>query len=141
MTFVLGKLKSLRLLLPFAHSKVHCGFPSPADPYLDHSIDLNDELGCKRPECFLVRADGDSMVPTIFKNDLLIVDRSLKPRNNSIIICYLEGEFIVKRVYYQGSQVKLSSDNKAYKDIFIRDSSLDDFIVWGVVSHIIHETK
>ena len=76
---------------------VECGFPSPARDFTEGTIDLNEELIPRPNSTFIVRARGDSMIGSgIYPGDLLIVDRSLSPRNGSIIIAVLDGELSVK---------------------------------------------
>jgi DNA polymerase V len=112
---------------------VKAGFPSPADDYIEKSLDINDYL-VKNPDAtFLVRAQGDSMKDAgIISGDILVVDRSVRPVNNCIVLAVLNSEFTVKKFYKQADTVRLVPENSDYKCIIVKKS--DDFEVWGVVT-------
>ena len=125
------------MLLTFSKEAVECGFPSPARDFTEGTIDLNEELIPHPNATFIVRARGDSMVGSgIYPGDLLIVDRSIKPRNESIIIAVLDGELSVKILRFKNNQVNLSSSNKNYKDVLVSEEM--DFTIWGVCTNVIH---
>ena len=113
------------------------GFPSPAQDYLDGKLDLNSYLIEHPAATFFMRMSGDAMVYAgIFNNDLLIVDRSIEPQNNSIIIAVLNGELTIRRIIkskqYIYIETRLKENNiKITEDI--------DFNIWGVVTKVIHE--
>ena len=93
---------STSVKLPLYLSRVCAGFPSPADDYIDQEIDLNRHLIKNPLATFVVHAEGDSMTGEgIYSGDALIVDRSLKPRNNSIVIACIDGELTVKKLIYE----------------------------------------
>jgi DNA polymerase V len=120
-------------------SYVEAGFPSPAEEYLENSIDLNELLIKNPPATFLVRAKGESMIGVgIFEGSLLVVDRALEVRNGLICIAYVNGEFTVKRFFKKGSRIELHAANEAYNPIIIKDE--DQFEVWGVVRSVITKT-
>ncbi len=126
------------LKLKMATSQVSCGFPSPADDYLEKSIDLNEYLIKKPSATFLVRAKGDSMLGAgIFDNSILIVDRSLESRNGRICVVRINDEFTVKRFFHYGTHIVLKAENTKFKDKLIQLD--EDFEVWGVVRSIITE--
>ena len=125
------------MLLTFYKEAVECGFPSPARDFTEGTIDLNEELIPHPNATFIVRARGDSMVGSgIYPGDLLIVDRRIKPRNESIIIAVLDGELSVKILRFKNKQVKLSSSNNTYKDVLVSEEM--DFTIWGVCTNVIH---
>ena len=125
------------MLLTFYKEAVECGFPSPARDFTEGTIDLNEELIPHPNATFMVRARGDSMVGSgIYPGDLLIVDRSIKPQNESIIIAVLDGELSVKILRLKNKQVSLSSSNKNYKDVPVSEEM--DFTIWGVCTNVIH---
>lgn len=136
---ILGRFeKQINTYIPFFLSSVKAGFPSPADDFIERRLDLNEYL-IKHPEAtFFVRVSGDSMIGAgIFPEDILVVDRSLNAKDNSVIIAALDGELTVKRLKYQGSKTYLYPENINYKPIQItKDSS---FFVWGVVTNVIHK--
>ena len=125
------------LELPLMQFPVEAGFPSPAEDYIDLSIDLNKELIRNPSATFLVRVKGLSMVDAaISPEDILIVDRSLEPQNGKIAVCYLNSEFTLKRIFIANdTSVWLMPENKNFKPIKIEE--YDDFTVWGMVSYII----
>ena len=125
------------MLLTFYKEAVECGFPSPARDFTEGTIDLNEKLIPHPNATFIVRARGDSMVGSgIYPGDLLIVDRSIKPQNESIIIAVLDGELSVKILRLKNKQVNLSSSNKNYKDVPVSEEM--DFTIWGVCTNVIH---
>ena len=124
------------LSLPFVESGIQAGFPSPANDHLDITIDLNKELVKHPSATFYARVRGDSMRDAgIEEGDLLVVDRSLEPVSGKIAVCCLNGEFTVKRLSIEPTACVLLPANNQYKPI--RVSSSDDFLVWGMVVHVI----
>lgn len=119
-------------------AQVSCGFPSPADDYIEKAIDLNEYLIKKPSATFLVRAKGDSMVGAgIFDNSILIVDRSLSSKNGRICVLRINDEFLVKRYFHCCTHILLRAENPKYKDKIINFDT--DFEIWGVVRSIITE--
>lgn len=124
----------------FFTSTVSCGFPSPAEDYIETPLDLNEILIPKPAATFFVRAKGDSMVGAgIFEGDLLIIDRSIDVRNNHIVLAVLNGEFTLKRFSKRGDKVLLIAENSAYKPTEISEDM--DFKVWGVATTCIHSLR
>ena len=121
----------------FYSCAVTAGFPSPADDYLENKLDLNDYL-IKHPSAtFFVRVVGDSMVNAgIHNNDIIIVDRSIKPKHGKIIVAALDGQMTVKRLYRRDKKVILLPENKLFKPIEISDSM--EIVIWGVATNVIH---
>ena len=116
---------------------VSAGFPSPADDYVEPSLDLNEYLIRHPAATFFVRVQGDSMKEAgISHGDLLIVDRSLEARDGQVIIALLNGEFTVKRLRKQKGRLFLCPENPNYQPIEVAPEA--DFQVWGVVIHVIH---
>ena len=115
---------------------VRAGFPSPAADFIDVSIDLNKHL-IKHPSAtFYARAKGDSMKDAgIFDGDLLIVDKSIDPADGKIAICYVNGEFTVKRIKKDKDEVWLIPPNTAYQPIKMEEGS--SLTIWGIVTHVI----
>lgn len=126
-----------RVELPMFLESVSAGFPSPADDYLEDRLDLNDYLIRNPSATFFVRVTGDSMTDAgIYSGDVLVVDRSLNPKDGNIIIAAIDGELIVKRMQRIKNKIYLLPENKRYKPIEI--SSEMNFEVWGVVTTVIH---
>lgn len=135
---IFSPLKGDLTALPFFTDSVKAGFPSPADDHLERSLDLN-ELLIKHPVAtFFVRVKGESMLGAGIKDgDILIVDRSLKPGDRSVVVAVLNGEFTVKRLRIQEGQTWLMPENPRFKPISI--NSDNEFEVWGVVTSTIHQ--
>ena len=137
----MNKYLNSRVLLPIYLCKVEAGFPSPAENYVEQELDLKEYLIRNSDSTFLVRATGKSMVNVgIFPGDILIVDRSLEAKNNSIIIVSIDGELTVKRLIKDNENKKsyLKSENLDYPNIDLKIES--DTIIWGVVTYSIHKT-
>jgi DNA polymerase V len=127
-----------RMEIPLFTAGVSAGFPSPADDFVDRSLDLNEFL-IKHPSAtFFVRVDGTSMLGSgIHPGDILIVDRALEPYDNSIVIAVLNGEFTVKRFRRELTRCYLLPENPDFEPIKIGgDMQLE---VWGVVTSVIHK--
>lgn len=124
--------------IPLVLNPVCAGFPSPAVDYTDIPLDMNKFLIKHPAATFLVRSSGDSMVGAgINQGDILIVDRSLQPKDGIVIVANLAGEFTVKRLKLKGTTTLLVPENPKYP---VLDTSTygEDFTVWGVVTHVIH---
>jgi DNA polymerase V len=120
----------------FFDEGIQAGFPSPADDYLDGSIDLRALLFEDEPATFVARASGDSMEGAgIFHGDLLIINRALTARDGSIVVAELQGEFTLKRLRYRAGRPWLQPENAKYRPIRITEEM--SFMVWGVVKHSI----
>ena len=133
----LPKLINRQQALPLFGGKVSAGFPSPADDYVEKSLDLNQFLVQKPAATFFVRAQGDSMLGAgIHHNDILIVDRSINASHGKIVVCALNGELTVKRLVQAEQGWCLQPENPAYPDIPIQDEL--DMVIWGVVTNVIH---
>lgn len=126
------------LKLPLYESAVEAGFPSPADDYIELKLDLNKHLIQNPSATFYVRVRGHSMVNAgISDGDMLIVDRSLEPKDGDVAVCVLNGEFTVKRIHTRGHTLFLYPENPEYTPIPIEND--DDFRIWGVVAYVIHK--
>jgi DNA polymerase V len=127
-------------LLPFYLHKAGAGFPSPATDYVEEDIDLNVHLIKNAPATFIIRVQGKSMSNVgIYDGNLLIVDKSLRPKNLSIVIANVNDELVVKNFIKEKNLQFLSSDSKNFDDKIIINPSSDIFI-WGVVTYVIHST-
>jgi len=122
--------------LQFFESRVQAGFPSPAQGEYADSIDLNRALITNPAATFCARVIGDSMVDAgINEGDLLIIDRSLNPCDGNIAVCFVDGEFTVKRLSVRDDGIYLTPANAAFPELKVGEDN--NFVVWGVVSHII----
>ena len=128
----------MKLLLPFHLQKVGAGFPSPATDYVEDDIDLNVHLIKNVPSTFLIRVQGKSMNDVkIYDGDLLIVDRSLDPKNFSTVVANVNEELVVKTFLKEKNESFLTSGSKKLKDKINLTENLEIFI-WGVVKYVIH---
>ena len=128
----------MKLLLPFHLQKVGAGFPSPATDYMEDDIDLNAHLIKNIPSTFLIRVQGKSMNKIgINDGDLLVVDRSLNPKNFSTVIANVNEELVVKSFIKEKDQSFLTSGSKKLKDKVNLIENPEIFI-WGVVTYVIH---
>ena len=123
--------------IPLLAGRIAAGFPSPADDYVDQSLDLNTHL-IEHPEAsFFIRVKGHSMVGAgIHDGDLLIVDRALEPRDGKIVIAAIQGELTVKRLKFRKGTAWLVPENPDYAPIRIREDH--ECLIWGVVTQVIH---
>lgn len=125
-----------RATVPLVLSPASCGFPSPADDYLDGPLDFNELLIANPSATFAVRIAGESMKGAgIFPGDLAIVDRSLSAWNGCVVLALLDGEFTIKRFQLTAAGVVLHAENPAFRDIEVGEGSA--FEVWGVVRNTI----
>ena len=128
----------MKLLLPLHLHKVGAGFPSPATDYVEDDIDLNAHLIKNIPSTFLIRVQGKSMNEVgICDGDLLVVDRSLNPKNFSTVVANVNEELVVKNFIKEKNQSFLTSGSKKLKDK-INLSENPEILIWGVVTYVIH---
>ena len=128
----------MKLSLPFHLHKVGAGFPSPATDYVEDDIDLNTHLIKNVPSTFLIRVQGKSMESVeIHDGDLLVVDRSLDPKNFSTVVANVNEELVVKTFLKEKNQSFLTSGSKKLKDK-INLTENPEIFIWGVVTYVIH---
>ena len=128
----------MKLLLPFHLHKVGAGFPSPATDYVEDDIDLNAHLIKNIPSTFLIRVQGKSMISIgIHDGDLLVVDKSLNPKNFSTVIANVNEELVVKNFIQEEGQSYLTSGSIKLKDK-INLTENPEIFIWGVVTYVIH---
>ena len=115
---------------------ISAGFPSPAEDFKQERLSLDNELIKNKEATFFARVSGQSMVDAgLSDNDLLVIDRSLSPAHNKIAVCFLDGEFTVKRLKVEKDEVWLQPENKNYQPIKITEEN--DFVIWGIVTNVI----
>tara|TARA_Y100001970_G_scaffold236890_1_gene296957 strand:- start:417 stop:809 length:393 start_codon:yes stop_codon:yes gene_type:complete len=128
----------MKLILPLHLQKVGAGFPSPATDYVEDDIDLNSHLIKNIPSTFLIRVQGKSMIDAgIHDGDLLVVDRSLNPKNFSTVIANVNEELVVKTFLREKNQSFLTSGSKKITDK-INLTENPEIVIWGVVTYVIH---
>jgi DNA polymerase V len=129
---------STELELPLAGVGISAGFPSPAEDFEEVSLDLNKALIKHPAATFYARVKGTSMTDAgILDGDLLVIDKALEPENGRIAVCYLDGEFTVKRIAQLDDGLYLMPANEKYQPIRISEEA--DFQVWGIVTFVIHK--
>jgi len=120
----------------FVDTGISAGFPSPADDFKEQRLSLDKELIKNKEVTFFARVSGQSMIGAgLNDNDLLVIDRSLEPENNKIAVCFLDGEFTVKRLRVTKEEVWLQPENPDYPIIKITEDN--DFVIWGIVTNVI----
>ena len=135
LTFFLPDFES-ELKIPFIKEGVSAGFPSPAADFMETNIDLNKELSENPLATFYIKGKGNSMIDAgINDKDVLVVDRSLEPQNNKIAICFIDGEFTVKRILIEKESLYLVPENPNYPPIKITEEN--ELIIWGIVTYVI----
>lgn len=126
--------------LPFVSHGVSAGFPSPALDFMESRIDLNKALSEHPLATFYIRVQGDSMTGAgIDDQDLLVVDRSLEPQNHKIAVCFVDGEFTVKRLKRENERLWLVAENPKYPALEITDQT--QLVIWGIVTYVIKAVK
>jgi len=124
-----------RVPLPFYLNSVQAGFPSPAEDYVDATLDLNEFLIERPSATYFVRVSGDSMINAgINSGDILIVDRSKTAHHGAIVVAQVDNDFTVKRLQYDNGKVNLCPENDAFKTITIAD---DQLVTMGVVTGVV----
>ena len=132
-------IKKTQINTPIFLDKVSAGFPSPATDYMENKLDLNEYLITHPAATFIVKASGSSMVnANIYSGDLLVVDRSITPKNNNIVIASIFGDLTVKKLKKKEKSFFLVSANEEYPSIEVKEEM--ECFIWGVVTYIIHET-
>lgn len=126
---------------PLLLEAVQAGFPSPAEDYIERSLDLNEHLIRHPAATFFVRAQGESMTEAgISSGDILVVDRALTASDGRIVIAVLDGDLTVKRFRRFGGKVCLEAASRTFsKPIEFSDES--ELQIWGVVTYMIHEAR
>ena len=128
------------LALPLAASPISAGFPSSAEEFVGLKLNLNDEL-IKHPEAtFYARVKGHSMIDAgIEDGDLLVIDKALDQKDGDIAVCFIDGEFTLKRLALKQDGIYLMPANTEYNPIKITEDN--DFLIWGILAYVIHKPR
>lgn len=122
--------------IPIIESGISAGFPSPADDFKETRISLDKTLIKNKEATFYARVSGKSMIDAgLDDGDLLVIDRSLEPEHNKIAVCFIDGEFTVKRLKITKEGLYLMPENKAYQAIKITKEN--NLLIWGIVTYVI----
>lgn len=134
---------STPLPLPYADMGIQAGFPSPAQDYVDKSLDFNRELIAHPSATFYAKVVGNSMVGAgIAEGDIVVIDRAVDPEQDDIVVVFLDGEFTMKHIDFselKRNRIWLRPDNPEFPPIKVNATS--DFRVWGVVVKVIKNFK
>ena len=126
------------LIAHFLQNRVCAGFPSPAEDLGAQRIDLTQVLITHPQATYFMRASGHSMVEAgIFDNDIIVVDRAIKPRHNHVVVAIVDGDFTVKHLYQRAGRIKLKAANPTFPDIVPKEGQTIE--VWGVVTSSIKQ--
>lgn len=126
-----GKLEAILI-----NAGISAGFPSPAGDFKQERISLDKELIKNKEATFFARVSGESMVNAGLEDgDLIVIDRSLEPTNNKIAVCFIDGEFTVKRLQVKKNKIWLKPENTNYKAIEVKEDN--ELIIWGIVTNVI----
>lgn len=126
--------------IPYADEGIRAGFPSPAQDYMEQAIDLNKEIIKHPASTFFGRVAGNSMNGEgIEEGDILVIDKSLELMDNDLAVCFIDGEFTVKRVRLEPDAAWLVPSNSEYP--LIKVTADNNFIVWGVVTYTIKKNR
>ncbi len=124
----------------FISGGIKAGFPSPAADFEESKVSLDHLLVKNKEATFYAKASGNSMIGAgIDDGDILVIDRSLEPRNNAIAVCLIDGEFTVKRIKKDNDEVYLMPENPQYEPIKIEEQN--ELIIWGIVTYAIKQMK
>ena len=114
---------------------VKAGFPSPAGDFMNEIIDLNKYVTLHPAATYYARANGVSMEGDINDGDLLVIDKGITPTNGNIAICFIDGEFTIKRIKIDDKGIWLIPSNELFKPILVTESN--DLRIWGIVTYVI----
>lgn len=122
--------------LPLSGAPICAGFPSPAEEYLEATLDLSQVVLKNPSSTFFGRVKGRSMRDAgVDSGDLLVIDKSLPYRQGALAVCFINGEFTLKRIKLKGEETWLVPANSEFEPIVLRAE--DEFAVWGIVTYIL----
>ena len=122
--------------IPFFDTGISAGYPEPNENHSSQKLSLDDTLVRNKESTFYAKVSGQSMIGAgLDDNDLLVIDRSLEPEHNKIAVCFLDGEFTVKRLKFDAEGIWLQPENPNYPIIRITEDN--NFIIWGIVTNVI----
>lgn len=128
--------KKEAIYLQFVEEGIAAGFPSPADDFKNRRISLDRELINDENATYYARVSGESMIGAgLDDNDLLVIDKSIPPKDGKIAVCCVDGEFTVKRLKFTDNCVYLMPENELYQPIKITEEK--QLQIWGIVTYVI----
>lgn len=115
--------------------KIKAGFPSPAADFVESAIDINKYI-IKHPSAtFYAKVDGNSMAQDFNDGDILVIDKSLPPADGKIAVCFVDGEFTVKRIKIEKDKCLLVPSNSDFPILEVNENN--NFLIWGIVTYVI----
>jgi DNA polymerase V len=124
------------LEMPYISSGIKAGFPSPAADFDGSRISIDQIVVKNATATFYAKANGNSMIGAgIDDGDILVIDKSIEPQDGKIAVCFIDGEFTVKRIKVQENSLLLLPENKLFEPIEITQEN--DFIIWGIVTYVV----
>jgi DNA polymerase V len=135
LTFFLPNTENAKEI-PFIAAGIKAGFPSPAADFDETKISIDQLVIKNETATFYAKASGNSMTGAgIDDGDILVIDRSIEPTDNKIAVCFIDGEFTVKRIKIEEDCVYLQAENPKYKSIKVTEDN--DLIIWGIVTYVV----
>jgi len=117
---------------------IPAGWPSPAENYVEDTLDLHRLAAPNPAATFFMRVVGDSMIGAgIHNGDLLVVDRSRPPVSGKVVVAIVDGEFTIKRLVKRQGKTFLCPENSLYPEIDISDR--EETNIWGVATYVLHQ--
>jgi DNA polymerase V len=127
---------AIRKMLHLVQEGISAGFPSPADDFKELRISIDQEVVKNEEATFYARVSGQSMQGAgLDDGDLLVIDRSQEPENNAIAVCFIDGEFTVKRLKVEKDCIYLMPENPRYQPIKVTEEN--QLQIWGVVTYVV----
>lgn len=124
------------LEMPYISSGIKAGFPSPAADFDGSRISIDQIVVKNATATFYAKANGNSMIGAgIDDGDVLVIDKSIEPQDGKIAVCFIDGEFTVKRIKVQENSLLLLPENKLFEPIEVTQEN--DFIIWGIVTYVV----
>lgn len=124
------------LEMPYISSGIKAGFPSPAADFDGSRISIDQIVVKNATATFYAKANGNSMTGAgIDDGDILVIDKSIEPQDGKIAVCFIDGEFTVKRIKVQENSLLLLPENKLFEPIEITEEN--NFIIWGIVTFVV----
>ena len=124
------------LEMPYISSGIKAGFPSPAADFDGSRISIDQIVVKNQTATFYAKANGNSMIGAgIDDGDILVIDKSIEPQDGKIAVCFIDGEFTVKRIKVQENSLLLLPENPLFEAIEVTQEN--DFIIWGIVTYVV----
>lgn len=96
-------------------------------------LDVHDYLVRNDASTFFFEMRGDAMASAeIFDGDMLVIDKGLPASHGQLVLAYVNGERLVRRLHHRGRKTALHTDNPEDPEIVPEDGS--ELMIWGVVT-------